>query len=353
MSVQTIAAADALARLAEFSAIIDARSESEFAHDHLPGAVNWPSLNDQQRARVGTLYKQASPFEARKLGAALVARNIADHIERELAHTSRRWRPLLYCWRGGQRSGALALVLGQIGFQVTLIEGGYKAFRVALLTDIPAQVQRLRLRVVCGPTGSGKTRLLHALAAAGAQVLDLEGLAQHRASVLGLIPGQPQPSQKHFEMRVWDALRHLEPARPVYVEAESKKVGNVTVPEALIAAMRASDCLRIELADDERVALLLEDYPFFVRDPDFFCQRLDTLVALHGVDVPGYESIIMIVLFLGGIQLLTLGILGDYIGRIFSEVKGRPLFIVRATYGVDGGPGDARRGAEEVGAERK
>ena len=282
MSVQTIAAADALARLAEFSAIIDARSESEFAHDHLPGAVNWPSLNDQQRARVGTLYKQASPFEARKLGAALVARNIADHIERELAHTSRRWRPLLYCWRGGQRSGALALVLGQIGFQVTLIEGGYKAFRVALLTDIPAQVQRLRLRVVCGPTGSGKTRLLHALAAAGAQVLDLEGLAQHRASVLGLIPGQPQPSQKHFEMRVWDALRHLEPARPVYVEAESKKVGNCTVPDALMQAMRASPCLRVDLPDHERVALLLEDYPFFVTDPDFFCRRLDTLVTLRG-----------------------------------------------------------------------
>lgn len=133
MSVQTIAAADALARLAEFSAIIDARSESEFAHDHLPGAVNWPSLNDQQRARVGTLYKQASPFEARKLGAALVARNIADHIERELAHTSRRWRPLLYCWRGGQRSGALALVLGQIGFQVTLIEGKQLAIQSRLL----------------------------------------------------------------------------------------------------------------------------------------------------------------------------------------------------------------------------
>ena len=282
MSVQTIAAADALARLAEFSAIIDARSESEFAHDHLPGAVNWPSLSDAQRARVGTLYKQASPFEARKLGAALVARNIADHIERELGDAPRGWRPLLYCWRGGQRSGALALVLGQIGFRVTLIEGGYKAFRVALLADIPAQVQRLRFRVVCGPTGSGKTRLLHALADAGAQVLDLEGLANHRASVLGLIPGVPQPSQKHFEMRVWDALRALDPARPVYVEAESKKVGNVTVPETLIAAMRASDCLRIDLPDDERVALLLEDYPFFVSDPDFFCQRLDTLVALRG-----------------------------------------------------------------------
>lgn len=282
MSVARIVAGQALQRLAEFDTVIDARSEGEFALDHLPGAVNWPSLHDDERARVGTLYKQVSPFDARKLGAALVARNIAAHVERELADAPRGWRPLIYCWRGGQRSGALALVLGQIGFRVTLIEGGYKAFRAAMLADLPAHAARLRFRVICGPTGSGKTRLLHALAAAGAQVLDLEALAEHRASVLGLIPGQPQPSQKHFEMRVWDALRRLDAARPVYVEAESKKVGNVAVPEALIAAMRASDCLRVELADDERVALLLEDYPFFVQDPEFFCQRLETLAALRG-----------------------------------------------------------------------
>ena len=282
MSVHPIAAADALARLHEFSAVIDARSESEYALDRLPGAINWPSLNDEERARVGTLYKQVNPFEARKLGAALVARNIAAHIEREAMDKPKSWQPLLYCWRGGQRSGALALVLGQIGFRVTIIEGGYKAFRNAMLADLPAQAQRLHYRVVCGPTGSGKTRLLHALQGAGAQVLDLEGLAQHRASVLGLIPGQPQPSQKQFEMRVWDALRHFDASRPVYVEAESKKVGNCTVPDALMQAMRASPCLRVDLPDHERVALLLEDYPFFVTDPDFFCRRLDTLVALRG-----------------------------------------------------------------------
>ena len=282
MSVRPIAPADALARLHEFEAVIDARSESEFAHDRLPGAVNWPSLHDAERVRVGTLYKQVNPFEARKLGATLVARNIASHIEREAMDKPKGWRPLLYCWRGGQRSGALALVLGQIGFRVALIEGGYKAFRAAMLADLPARAALLRYRVVCGPTGSGKTRLLHALREAGAQVLDLEGLASHRASVLGLIPGQPQPSQKQFEMRVWDALRQFDAARPVYVEAESKKVGNCTLPDALIDAMRASDCVRVELADEERVALLLEDYPFFVSDPAFFGQRLDALVALRG-----------------------------------------------------------------------
>ena len=282
MSVQRIPGEQALAELQRFSAVIDARSESEFAHDRLPGARNWPSLRDDERVRVGTMYKQQSPFEARKLGAALVARNIAAHIEREGMDKPKAWQPLIYCWRGGQRSGALALILGQIGFRVTVIDGGYKAFRNAMLADLPAQAERLHYRVVCGPTGSGKTRLLHALAAAGAQVLDLEGLASHRASVLGVIPGQPQPSQKHFEMQVWETLRGFDAARPVYVEAESKKVGNVTLPEALIAAMRASPCLRVDLPDDERVALLLEDYPFFVSDPAFFCQRLDTLVALRG-----------------------------------------------------------------------
>lgn len=293
MSVRRIPGEQALAELQRFSTVIDARSESEYAHDRLPGAVNWPSLNDAERARVGTLYQQVDPFEARKLGAALVARNIAAHIERECMDKPKSWQPLLYCWRGGQRSGALALVLGQIGFKVTVIEGGYKAFRNALRADLPARVARLDWRVVCGPTGSGKTRLLHALQAAGAQVLDLEALASHRASVLGGIPGQPQPSQKHFEMRVWQALRTLDAARPVFVEAESKKVGNVVLPDALIEAMRASPCLRVDLPQDERVALLLEDYPFFVSDPALFCQRLDTLVALRGrAVIDGWKTLV-------------------------------------------------------------
>ena len=150
------------------------------------------------------------------------------------------------------------------------------------LADLPARVERLSFRVICGPTGSGKTRLLHALAAAGAQVLDLEALARHRASVLGAIPGVSQPSQKHFETQVWDTVRALDAARPVYVEAESRKVGNLTLPESLVAAMRASACLRVDLSQDERVALLLEDYPFFVSNPAFFCERLDALVTLRG-----------------------------------------------------------------------
>lgn len=285
MTVQTLCAADAIARLHEFSAIIDARSEAEHAEDHLPGAINWPSLTNEERHEIGTLYKQVSPFEAKKRGAAKVAANVARHIEREVLDKPREWRPLVYCWRGGKRSGSLALILDQIGFRVHLIEGGYKAFRSAVLAEIAPQVARLQFRVVCGPTGSGKTRLLQALQARGAQVLDLEGLANHRSSVLGLVPGQQQPSQKHFDTRVWDALRHFDPVRPVFVESESKKVGNVTVPEALILAMRASPCLNLQLDDEERVALLLEDYDWFVHQPEFFCERLAALTELRGKEV--------------------------------------------------------------------
>ena len=285
MTVRSIGAAEAIERLAEFDAVIDARSEDEYAEDHLPGAVNWPSLDNEQRKVVGTLYKQVSPFEARKRGAALVAANIARHIEQHVADKPKGWKPLAYCWRGGKRSGSLALVLDQIGFPVHVIEGGYKAFRSAVLEEIPALAARLEFRVVCGPTGSGKTRLLHALQEAGAQVLDLEGLANHRSSVLGVIPGVPQPSQKRYDTLVWDALRRFDPSRPVFVESESRKVGNIAVPEALITRMRESECLRVELPDDERVALLMEDYDFFVRDREFFCRRLDALVALRGMAV--------------------------------------------------------------------
>jgi tRNA 2-selenouridine synthase len=282
VSVRKISAADAMLRLGEFDAVIDARTEAEYALDHLPGALNWPSLDNEERKLIGTLFSQVSPFEAQKRGAALVAANIARHIEREVLDKPRTWQPLTYCWRGGKRSGSLALVLGEIGFRVDVLDGGYKAFRGAVLQAVPRLAEQLEFVVVCGPTGSGKTRLLHALAEAGAQVLDLEGLASHRSSVLGLIPGQPQPTQKRFDTLVWDRLRRFDPERPVFVESESRKVGNLAVPEALMERMRTSRCLRIDLPDEQRVALLLEDYAFFAKDTDLFCSRLGALSELRG-----------------------------------------------------------------------
>ncbi|NBW23942.1 MAG: tRNA 2-selenouridine(34) synthase MnmH [Betaproteobacteria bacterium] len=282
MSLTLITAADAVQNLDRFDTVIDARSESEFAEDHLPQALNWPTLNDAERQFIGTTYKQVNAFEAKKRGAALAARNISAHIEREVIAKARDWSPLLYCWRGGKRSGSLALVLDQIGFRVNLVEGGYKAFRAAMLQDIEVRAEALQFQVVCGTTGSGKTRLLHALQRAGAQVLDLEALAQHRSSVLGAIPGVPQPSQKRFDSLVWDALRRFDTTRTVFVESESKKVGNVSVPERLMHRMRQSPCINLQLPLAERVQLLLEDYAYFVANPAHFCNRLDVLTAQRG-----------------------------------------------------------------------
>jgi len=285
MPLVTITAADAIQRLESFDALIDARSESEYAEDRVPGAVNWPSLTDDERWLVGTEYKQVSPFVARKRGAALVARNIAAHIERDVFDKPRDWQPLVYCWRGGKRSGALAAVLDQIGFKVHLLEGGYREYRRAVTADLQQLPRRFRYHVLCGKTGSGKSRLLGALHERGAQVLDLEALADHRGSVLGLVPGRPQPGQKQFESRVWDTLRRLDPSREVWVESESKKVGELRVPEALVECMRAAPCVRVELPLDARVKLLMEDYDFFVKDVPAFCARLDALRALRGNEV--------------------------------------------------------------------
>lgn len=278
----TVTIAEALAQLDRFDAIVDVRSPAEFEEDHLPGALNWPVLDNDERRIVGTLYKE-SPFEARKLGAALVARNIARHLEESTTDLDKDWRPLVYCWRGGQRSGAMSWFLGQIGFRSRQLVGGYKAYRAQVRNDLETFPQRFDWRVLCGRTGSGKTRLLQALAVEGAQVLDLEGFAAHRGSVLGALPDRPQPSQKRFDSLLWEALRALDAARPVFIESESAKIGRLRVPEALLADIRGRGrCLWLELPEAARVELLLDDYAHFRADPARFCALLDGLVELRG-----------------------------------------------------------------------
>ena len=276
-----------LAQLSEFDEVIDVRSPSEFALDHVPEAVNCPVLDDAERASVGTLYKQSSPFDAKKIGAALVSKNIARHIEDRFRDRAREWRPLVYCWRGGKRSGAMAHVLREIGWPAATLEGGYRAYRrevVRQLAELPA---RLRFEVICGATGSGKSRLLEALAARGAQVLDLEGIARHRGSVLGDLPDDPQPSQKMFDSRVWDRLRRLDPSRPVFVEAESRKIGQLQLPEVLLERMRASACVRLEVPVEARVRFLIEQYGHFLDEPAHLKAKLACLRNLYGSEVVG------------------------------------------------------------------
>ncbi len=271
----------AMARFDDWSDVIDARTPAEFSEDHLPGALNAPVLDNEQRIAVGTLYA-SSPFEGRRLGAALVARNIAAHLETRFSNKPREWAPLVYCWRGGQRSGSLTHILRQVGWAAVQLEGGYKAWRRWMTLDLDNRCEGLSFRVLCGTTGSGKSRLLQALAQVGAQVLDLEGLACHRGSVLGHLPDQPQPSQKAFESALWQCLRRLDPQRPVYVESESKKVGNLRVPERLMEKIRGGQCLQLEVPMAERVGLLREDYSHFEADPALLDLRLQALVPLHG-----------------------------------------------------------------------
>jgi len=266
-----------------FDAIIDVRTPAEFAEDHLPGAVNRPVLSDEERIRVGTIYKQISTFDGRKIGAALVSRNIAHHIEENFAQQPRTWRPLIYCWRGGKRSDAMVHILREIGWDAHRLAGGYRAYRRTVVAELPALARRLDLRVICGLTGSGKSRLLEHLQRLGAQVLDLEAMAAHRGSVLGNLPGQPQPAQKMFESRIWAAFSGLDPARPVFVESESKRIGALHVPEELMAAMWASPCVRLECDMPLRVELLCDQYEHFVTDPNALAAQLDCLIPLHGL----------------------------------------------------------------------
>jgi tRNA 2-selenouridine synthase len=261
---------------------IDVRSPSEYADDHIPGADSHPVLDDAQRVRIGTLYAQHSAFVARREGAALVARNIAAMIEGPFAEKPRDWAPLVYCWRGGQRSRSLVHIMNEIGWRAVQLDGGYRAYRrhvIARLATLPA---RFRYSVICGLTGSGKSRLLAALGAEGAQVLDLEAIARHRGSLLGDLPGDPQPSQRGFESGLLDALARFDPRRPVYVESESRRIGTVQLPDALLDTMRAADCIRVALPLPLRIELLKGEYAHFLSDPAALAARLERLVPIHG-----------------------------------------------------------------------
>ena len=271
-----------VAQLAEYSEIIDARTPSEYAEDHIPGAINLPVLDDAERARVGTLHKQASAFDAKKIGAALVSRHIAEHLEQHFASKPVGYKPLIYCWRGGNRSGSMAHVLQKVGFKAGQLEGGYKNYRRTVVAELETLPARFDFRVICGPTGCGKSRLLQALQAKGAQVLDLEALAAHRGSLLGDLPDQPQPSQKWLESQIWWQLRQFDPAKPVFVESESKKIGKLRVPDALLAAIRASQSLWLEAGIEQRVQLLLDEYEHFLAAPQALLGQIGHLTELRG-----------------------------------------------------------------------
>ena len=266
----------------EYDLVIDVRSPAEYELDHIPGALNLPVLDDKERAIVGTIYVQDNPFRARKVGAALVSKNIAGMLEGPLAGNEKNFHPLIYCWRGGQRSGSLASVLSQIGWRCTLLQGGYKSFRRRVVADLAAIPGGLKFLCLSGLTGTGKTRILQHMAARGFQVLDLEQAASHRGSVLGAQLDQAQPSQKAFESRLWQALIGFDVDRPVWIESESSKIGNVAIPDKLWAALKQAGMIEITMDIEARANVLLEDYADLIREPEIFANKLNFLTKLHG-----------------------------------------------------------------------
>jgi tRNA 2-selenouridine synthase len=265
-----------------FDCIIDARSPAEFALDHIPGAINCPVLDDDERRIVGTIYKQQGAFEARRVGGAMVAANLARHLQARFADKPHNWKPLVYCWRGGLRSGSMVAWWRLVGWDAQQLAGGYKRFRHHVMATLEQLCPQLQLQVVCGATGSAKTRVLHALAAQGAQVLDLEGLARHKGSMLGAVPGVDQPSQKAFETGMATVIESFDLRKPVFVEAESRKIGRMSLPTVLIERMRASPCIEIEAPFEARLAFLLRDYAYLGDDGAALALRFDALRTLHG-----------------------------------------------------------------------
>ena len=265
----------------QFDMVIDVRTPDEFAEDHIPGAVNYPVLSNEERILVGTMYKQESPFEAKKIGAALIAKRIAHYIENDFIDKPKNWNPLIYCWRGGKRSGSMTHILRQIGWNAQILDGGYKSYRRQVVSKLNSLPKEFKYVVVTGQTGSAKSRILEQLSALGAQVLDLEAIAVHKGSVLGNIPNSPQPSQKKFETQLVEALETFSTSKVVFVEAESRKIGTLHVPDLLLEQMRSSPCIKINATMDARVDYLIHDYAYFINEPSNLVSTLDFLKELH------------------------------------------------------------------------
>jgi tRNA 2-selenouridine synthase len=323
-----------LAQLGEFDAILDARSPAEFADDHIPDATRCPVLSNEERARVGTLYKQVSPFEAKKVGAVLVARNIAANIEARFLDQPKSWRPLVYCWRGGQRSGAFAHILREIGWDAHRLEGGYKTWRRHVIDALTALPIQFTYKVISGPTGSAKSRILEALARQGAQVLHLEELAAHKGSVLGSLPDAPQPSQRMFETQLLQALEKSDASRPMFVEAESRRIGGLQVPDALIHAIRAAPCIRIDACRPARAEFLLRDYDYFLMRPQWLIDQLGHLRGLQSNDTLARWAALIEA---GDFRMLVEQLLEEHYDPLYqrSQEKNFRDYVAASTYIAD------------------
>ena len=274
-----------------YALVIDARSQREYAEDHLPGAVSLPVVDDEEYAEVGTTHR-TDTHRAYLIGVSYALKNISRSIDDLVARYPKDARILVYCFRGGKRSKLWHDALLTIGYRVDRLPGGWKAYRAWVRDQLDALPGRFRYRVLCGPTGCGKTRLLSALASVGAQVLDLEELAQHRGSLIGDIPGVAQPTQKWFDSVLVERLRRFDHAQPVWVESESKKIGAIQLPSSLLDTMHRGRLYSLSAPMAQRVALWRQDYAHFERDLEAMMGRLRFLRPLVGGDEFGrWESL--------------------------------------------------------------
>lgn len=253
---------DSFCQHARGRTVLDVRAPSEFEQGHLPGAVSFPLFSDQEREAVGTLYHEAGREEALLKGLEFVGPQLRSFVERARELNGPEEPLFIYCARGGMRSEAMGWLLEMAGFPVHRLEGGYKRYRRYVLESFERQRP---VRVLSGPTGSGKTEILIDLAEQGEQVIDLEGLADHRGSVFGGL-GRERVMQQQFENELAMRWRALDPERPVWVEDESRRIGSVTIPEALWKQMRSAPVTVLDPPREERIARLVEEYGRYDQD---------------------------------------------------------------------------------------
>jgi len=242
--------------------LVDARSEGEFAQSHIPGAINIPILNNAERIQVGTLYKQAGPEKATLKGFELVGPRF-HLIQREALRNFPNKKVILYCWRGGMRSQILSWLLTQVGFEVYRLAGGYKTYRTFTFNEVRKPYPLL---VLGGKTGAAKTVLLQKLKERGEQVVDLEGLANHKGSSFGAIGLPAQPTVEQFENLLAEQLRVMHPHQAIWAENESRRIGRIILPDPFYLQLTQSPRIEIEKTDQERIAHIASEYAALDRE---------------------------------------------------------------------------------------
>ena len=281
--------------------IADVRSPGEFAKGHIPGAVNIPLFSDDERAQVGTCYKQQGQQQAIDLGLELVGPKMAGFVKAARILAENKEGLLVHCWRGGMRSGSMAWLFETAGIPTFTLAGGYKAFRNHVLA---AYMLPYQLRVIGGETGSGKTEVLQQIGLHGQQILDLEAIASHRGSSFGALGMNVQPTVEQFENNLWNELHKLDSTKPIWLEDESRSIGRVFVPPAFWTQKAAAHVYRISLPHELRVQRLLRDYGTFpvellreaVQRISKRLGGLDTQRATEALDSGDLETVVRVTL---------------------------------------------------------